>query len=192
MKYAAIVLALAAGAFAFPQEASASVTAAPSVVSASLRPEVSCALACDPKDVTCQAACLGVARPNSSQANANNECARKCDQGDGSKSATEEFAKCLAACAAQYFPSTQTAVVKFHPNCFVLEAWWLLERPIEANAWETGAANSNAPSGTGAQASGSPSGTAAGTTQSPGAASANGVKIAGAGLAGLAMALFAL
>jgi len=114
MKYSAALLALAAGVFALPQESGSSITSAP-VASASLTPQVSCALSCDPADVTCQAACLGIARPNSSQAVETNECAAKCDQGDGSPSATEKYAKCQQDCFASLFPSTQT-IAPFAPG----------------------------------------------------------------------------
>lgn len=106
MKYSVAILAFAAGVLALPQE-SASITSAPTA-SASLSPTISCIQNCDPADVTCQAACQGIARPNSSQAAATNECAAKCDQGDGSKADTDKFAKCQADCFASLFPSTQT------------------------------------------------------------------------------------
>jgi hypothetical protein len=66
-------------------------------------------LACDAGDVTCQAACLGNARPNASQAVATNECAANCDQGDGSTEASDAFGACQAACINSLFPSSQTA-----------------------------------------------------------------------------------
>src|SRR5262245_7468171 len=113
MKYSTALIALAAGALAMPQQ-SASITSAPTA-SVSLTPQMSCAAKCDAGDVTCQAACFGVARPNSSQAVETNECAAKCDQGDGSPEATEAYAKCQAACFASFFPSTQTNA-PFAPN----------------------------------------------------------------------------
>ena len=110
MKYSVTLLALAAVAFALPQEAS-SITSAP-VASASLDPYtaslMSCVSSCDAADVTCQAQCVGVARPNSSQVVETNECAAKCDQGDGSKQATDDYAKCQSDCFASLFPSSQT------------------------------------------------------------------------------------
>jgi hypothetical protein len=52
MKYA-VILSLALGAFAVPQNA-ATVTSAPAAPLASgLTPAVSCVLQCDPKDVNC-------------------------------------------------------------------------------------------------------------------------------------------
>ena len=106
MKYSIAILAFAAGVLAVPAD-TASITSAP-VASASLTPAVSCIQNCDAGDVTCQAACQGIARPNSSQAAATNECAAKCDQGDGSTSDTQAYAKCQADCFASLFPSTQT------------------------------------------------------------------------------------
>lgn len=106
MKYSVAILAFAAGVFAFPQD-SASITSAP-VPSASLTPAVSCVLDCAAGDVTCQAACMGNARPNSQQVVDTNECAAACDQGSGSKEDTEAYAKCQQDCFASLFPSSQT------------------------------------------------------------------------------------
>jgi len=108
MKYFAVVL-FAIGAFAHPQEAE--VTNAPVAPSypSGLTPAVSCAMACEAGDVTCQAQCMGNARPNASQAIATNECAAKCDQGDGSKAASDDFGRCIDACINSLFPSSQTA-----------------------------------------------------------------------------------
>jgi hypothetical protein len=52
---------------------------------------------------------LGIARPNSSQAVATNECAAKCDQGDGSAEDTQKFSDCVQSCISSLFPSSQTA-----------------------------------------------------------------------------------
>ena len=51
---------------------------------------------------------MGIARPNSSQAVETNECAAKCDQGDGSPDATQKFSDCVQGCIASLFPSSQT------------------------------------------------------------------------------------
>lgn len=57
----------------------------------------------------CQAACLGNARPNASQVIDTNNCAAKCDQGDGSAAAATAYAKCIDGCINSLFPSSQTA-----------------------------------------------------------------------------------
>jgi hypothetical protein len=110
MKYSAIILAFVAGAFAVPQ---ASITAAPAAPTApipsGLAPQVSCALACTPGDVMCQAACLGNARPNASQVVDTNKCAANCDQGDGSAQAAKDYGQCVDGCINSLFPSSQTA-----------------------------------------------------------------------------------
>ncbi|KAF2187855.1 hypothetical protein K469DRAFT_704817 [Zopfia rhizophila CBS 207.26] len=187
MKYAAIIISsLAAGAFAIPQ--ASSVTAAPSAASAALTPQQSCAVACPAGDVDCQAKCLGIAHPNSSQASETNECAAKCDQGDGSPAATEKFSQCVQGCIASFFPTSQTAGVPAAGS-----------NAPSAAASATGAAASaasgasRAASGTGAEATGtsSASGSAA-SASSTGAASSNNIQLTGAGIAGLFMALFAL
>lgn len=89
-------------------------TSAPSTqpaIPSGVSPAVSCALSCNAGDVNCQASCLGNARPNASQAIATNECAAKCDQGDGSTAASQAYAKCVDSCINSLFPSSQTAFV---------------------------------------------------------------------------------
>ncbi|KAF2808564.1 uncharacterized protein BDZ99DRAFT_359690, partial [Mytilinidion resinicola] len=107
MKYSAIILStLIAVAFARPN-ASATVTAAPSVVSG-LSPAQTCIAACKAGDVDCEAACVGAAHPNSSQVVDTTQCAMKCDQGDGSPAATQKYSACVQACIANHFPTSQT------------------------------------------------------------------------------------
>lgn len=187
MKYSTVLLSLAIGAFALPQEAS--VTSAPATTgTVELTPQQTCLATCDDSDVTCRAACLGVARPNSSQAVETNECAAKCDQGDGSPEQSQKFSDCVQACIYSLFPSTQTvggpAVASSAAG-------------TEASATgSTDPANSTgSPSGTGSEAtgtdaSGSPTGTGA-QASGTGAANANKAHLAGYGLAGL-LAVFAL
>lgn len=185
MKYAIAILALAVGVFALPQD-SASITSAP-VASPSLTPAVSCIHDCPAGDVTCQAACQGIARPNSSQAVETNECAAKCDQGDGSASDTKAYAACQQDCFAKYFPSSQT---NFGGAAgAVASVTSAVSGAVSSGA---SAARSVANSATSSGASsGSPTGSAAETSETAGSANANAVKIAGAGLAGL-LAIFAL
>jgi len=177
MKYSTIIISLIAGAIAAPQEASTITPAPASAASANLTPQQSCAVACPAGDVTCQAQCLGIARPNSSQVVETNECAAKCDQGDGTPEATDKYSKCVQGCISSYFPSSQTA------GAFV---------SVSQVASNAASATGSAASGTGAKPTGSStaSGSASSST-STGAASANNVGMAGAGLAGL-LALFAL
>lgn len=54
---------------------------------------------------------MGIARPNSSQAVETTECAAKCDQGDGTKEATEKYSDCVQSCIANLFPSSQTGAM---------------------------------------------------------------------------------
>lgn len=107
MKYST-VLAFAVGAFALPQDASITSAPAAAPIPTGLTSAVSCALACNAGDVMCQASCLGNARPNASQAIDTNECAAKCDQGDGSDEASNAYAKCVQSCIYSLFPSSQT------------------------------------------------------------------------------------
>jgi len=176
MKYSTVILALAAGVFAVPQ---ASITPAPSApIPSGVAPAVSCALACTPGDVMCQAACLGNARPNASQVIDTNNCAAKCDQGNGSPAAATAYAKCVDGCINSLFPSSQTA---FAPGAAQGAS------SVKAGASGTTAASAG-PTASGSQANASGSGA---TAQSTGAADINSARFAGAGLAGL-LAIFAL
>ncbi|KAK8181716.1 hypothetical protein HDK77DRAFT_454130 [Phyllosticta capitalensis] len=74
------------------------------LTSTSLSPTASCIAACDVGDVDCQAKCVGTAHPNSAQANQTTECAAKCNQGDGSPKAVQEYADCQQSCINSYFP----------------------------------------------------------------------------------------
>lgn len=193
MKYIAI-LALAVGALARPQDASSITSAPPTAASAALTPQVSCALACNPGDVTCQAACLGIARPNSSQVVETNECAAKCDQGDGSPAATEKFSQCVQACISSHFPSSQTAFGgpgNAAPSGAASSAGATgAVQSAASSAAASGA--SKAASATGSQATGSATSSTTASTSSPGAGNSVQVQAAGVGLAGLVFALFAL
>jgi len=171
-----ITTIIAAVASAAPQQASTSVTSAPSTT-VSLTPVQTCLAACTPGDVMCQAACVGVAHPNASQVDLTTQCAMKCDQGDGSPAATKKYAECQQACIASYFPTSQTVAAG-------------------PAGTATGAAASNSASATGSGATASRTGTATGSaasTSSTGAA-ANNVPVgaSAAGLVGIFMAIFAL
>lgn len=175
MKYTTAILALAVGAFAVPQ---ASITAAPAVsmpIPSGLSSAVSCALQCPAGDVNCQASCLGNARPNASQAIDTNNCASKCDQGDGSPEAAKAFASCVQGCIYSLFPSSQTAFGAGSGQAASSGA-----------AAASGSAKATASVSAGSSASGSGS-----TAQSTGGADANTARLASAGLAGL-LAIFAL
>ncbi|KAF3001427.1 hypothetical protein E8E13_007752 [Curvularia kusanoi] len=179
MKYTTALLAFAVGALA-----QSSITSAPATTAApSVSPQISCVQSCDPADVTCQASCLGIARPNSSQAVETTQCAEKCDQGDGSAEATQKYSDCVQSCIASLFPSSQTGAQI--PGAAASHA-----------ASGTGSSAAN-PTGSGATRSGSGSGSSPSQTGSGAAASASGAansisaRIGGAGLAGL-LAAFAL
>jgi len=183
MKYSAVLLC-AVGAFAIPQDASVTSAPASPPVASGLPGPVSCALACAAGDVTCQASCLGNARPNASQAIATNECAAKCDQGDGSTPAAQAYAKCVDACINSLFPSSQTADIPGAPAAAsgaASSGGAASATPAHASGHSSASAGATAASGSGSGAS----------PKSTGAADKNSVRIAGAGLAGL-MAVFAL
>ncbi|KAJ4987412.1 hypothetical protein SVAN01_07150 [Stagonosporopsis vannaccii] len=185
MKYTTALLAFAAGALA----QSSAVTDAPATTAApELSPSISCVQSCDPADVTCQASCLGIARPNSSQAVETTECAEKCDQGDGSAEDTQKYSDCVQSCIAQLFPSSQTGSLIPGAGAAASSA---ATGSNGASANPTATANAGA-SGSGASAgqTGSNSGSGA-APQSTGAANSISARVGGAGLAGL-LAVFAL
>ncbi|KAF2498440.1 hypothetical protein BU16DRAFT_524555 [Lophium mytilinum] len=182
MKYSAIILStLIACAFARPN-ASATVTAAPSVVSG-LSPAQTCIALCKAGDVDCEAACVGAAHPNSSQVVDTTQCAMKCDQGDGTPAATQKYSACVQACIASHFPTSQT----------IADA----AGTAVASASVTGSQASEATgkSTTGTKATGSATGTVTGAAASSSTGAANAHAQMGAGaasFAGLLMAIFAL
>ncbi|EMD94457.1 hypothetical protein COCC4DRAFT_75224 [Bipolaris maydis ATCC 48331] len=194
MKYSTVLL-FAIGASA---QSITSTSASSAPASTALSSAVQCAMACEAGDVNCQAACLGNARPNASQVIETNECAAKCDQGDGSPSATEAYSKCVDTCITDHFPSSQTAFVDSPAGAGAAAP---SDAPSSAAAG-TGA-NSATPTPTGSESSpsGSPSGSHSGSasgsagrpssTAAAGAADKTSVQFFGAGLAGL-LAVFAL
>lgn len=173
MKYFAI-LAFAVGAFALPQDASITSAPASAAVPTGLSPALSCLSVCSAGDVTCQAACLGNARPNASQVIETNECAAKCDQGDGSAEDSIAYGKCVDGCINSLFPSSQTAFGAGGGAAASSGA-----ASVTNSAQATASPGASATSGSGA------------SPQSTGAADMNSARIAGAGLAGL-LAIFAL
>ncbi|KAJ4325128.1 hypothetical protein N0V94_000842 [Neodidymelliopsis sp. IMI 364377] len=174
MKYSTALLAFAVGAFAQSSVTSAPTTTATPEVS----PQISCVYACEAGDVTCQASCLGAARANSSQAVETTECAEKCDQGDGSKEATDKYSQCVQSCIASFFPSSQTGA-----NVPGAAA-------SSAAASGTGAHSANPTASNGASGS-SVSQTGSAAPASTGSANSISARIGGAGMAGL-LAVFVL
>lgn len=74
-----------------------------------LTPQETCIAACAPSDVTCQAICVGVPHPGDTQMNDTTNCVASCDQGDGSKAATDAYTACRNACISSYIILTGTA-----------------------------------------------------------------------------------
>ncbi|KAF2203741.1 hypothetical protein GQ43DRAFT_438547 [Delitschia confertaspora ATCC 74209] len=186
MKYPAILLsALVSGVWAIPQ--ASSVTAAPSAVSVAMSPQQTCLARCDITDVNCKAQCIGGAHPNESQADETTQCARQCDQGSGTTEETDKYAACQQACIASHFPTSQTLGPAQASNA-------------PGKATVTGSAVSGASqtgtftaTGSSSQGSGTSSASASGTEAAKtGAANSNSVQMGAAGLAGLALAIFAL
>ncbi|OCK81241.1 hypothetical protein K432DRAFT_326701 [Lepidopterella palustris CBS 459.81] len=185
MKFSAIIIA---SLFSTVFAASSTITEAATTV-AGLTPAQTCLLSCSAGDVNCQAQCVGAAHPNSSQADQTNQCAGKCDQGDGSPAATEKYSQCVQACISSYFPTSQTVAAAVGSG-------------VASNAATISgtAAGSSGPSA-GASKTGtlvtSVTGTATGaaaTSSKTGAAAVNNVQLGAsvAGIAGFFMAIFAL
>lgn len=108
MRFTTIVLSGAFAAIAVAQSSAGSSNPSPV---ASLTPAQSstaaCLEECEAGDVDCQADCVHVPSVTEDQVNANTECSRECDQGDGSPEQTEAFGQCLAACVQKnYFISS--------------------------------------------------------------------------------------
>lgn len=61
-----------------------------------------CLAACAAGDVNCQAICVGVPHPSNSDMNSTTSCVAACDQGDGSKGATDAYASCRNNCISSY------------------------------------------------------------------------------------------
>jgi len=111
MKSAVVLLALAALASASlvaRVDSSSTISSTPTTTILSLSPTATCLAACKPGDVNCEAACVGAAHPNSSQASETNDCAAKCPQGNGTLSESNAYAQCLQACISSYYPTSQT------------------------------------------------------------------------------------
>ncbi|CZR67451.1 uncharacterized protein PAC_17350 [Phialocephala subalpina] len=182
MKTSTILLALAASVSAnvFHPRADTTSSLSPTTTTYSISPTASCLAACKAGDVTCQAACIGSAHPNSLQVNQTDDCVSKCDKGDGSTSANNAYASCLNGCISSYYPTSQTVSVG-GSSATSVEA---------GTTTGTGKATGTGTATTGTSATGTGSAAASSST---GAAANNGPFIASAGsLAGLFLAFFAL
>jgi len=112
MKTSAFILALATFALADvleERDSTTSTVSAGPTTTYSLSPQATCLAACNAGDVTCEAACVGAAHPNSVQVNQTDDCVANCPQGDGSKSASDNYSQCVSGCIASYYPTSQTA-----------------------------------------------------------------------------------
>lgn len=68
--------------------------------------QIACLDRCDSGDVDCQSHCITVPSPDKAQANATINCVGNCDQGDGSKAATDAYSKCVQSCIADNYYKT--------------------------------------------------------------------------------------
>jgi len=186
MKTSAIILALATfvlGDVVLERDTTPTTTAP--ATTESLSPELTCLAACSPGDVTCEAACVGAAHPNSAQVNQTDVCVANCPQGDGSQSESDIYAQCVAGCISSYYPTTQTVGPVSVGGQTTTAA---------AGATTSGAQTQTSATTTGSGSStGSASGAAATTTSSKNAGVNNAPYIASVGgFVGLFLAFFAL
>ncbi|KAI2466393.1 hypothetical protein F4781DRAFT_434462 [Annulohypoxylon bovei var. microspora] len=65
-----------------------------------------CLKACDLGDVTCQAACISVPSPDTTNVNKTTECVAACPQGNGTATDNLDYANCVNQCIAEYYYST--------------------------------------------------------------------------------------
>ncbi|KAA8896121.1 hypothetical protein FN846DRAFT_966224 [Sphaerosporella brunnea] len=103
MKFTTALVVFGLVAAAAAQSSGTASAAEPTVT---LSPEQKCLQSCSAGDVSCQSNCMGNPNPDASMVNATTACAAKCDQGDGSKAATEKYAACQQDCIKKYFFSS--------------------------------------------------------------------------------------
>jgi hypothetical protein len=82
---------------------------APATTTAPQSPTTSCLSACPYGDVNCQAICVGVPHPGEAQMGALTNCVAECDQGDGSKEASDKYGACRDACISSYIITSGSA-----------------------------------------------------------------------------------
>jgi hypothetical protein len=90
MKTTALLLALiglAPANLAPRADTKSTISIPPTTTSLSFNPTATCR----PGDVTCEAACVGAAQPNSSQVSETNNCVAKCPQGNGTQSSSDVY-----------------------------------------------------------------------------------------------------
>jgi len=192
-----IVLGLVSTVYA---TSSASETAAASGSTLTTAPAVSqtptaesrCLAACDPKNVTCRANCLGVPAPNSSMIGDTQACASACPQGSGSPQNALDYGKCLSSCITQHFQPATGA-----PNAAGAGSGGATATGTGAQATATGASSPSGSSGSGSNSGSSPSGssgtkTGAAASSSPSGSAGNKVTISFAGILGAIAAVLAL
>ncbi|KAB8233550.1 hypothetical protein ETB97_003648 [Aspergillus alliaceus] len=174
-------------------QSSSTTESAPSTT-VSLSPEQSCAKKCDASDLCCIAGCFKVPCPNGSQANDTNNCVAACPQGTGSPADTQRYANCQNECySSHFFPITATGA----PGASKTSASDSDATTTGKDSSSTGKGSSSTGSGSKSSQSGSSgtstsSGSAASGT--PNAASVAQLKlgVSAAGIAGLALGIWAL
>ena len=101
-----LLLALSLAALSLAQSTSTATQTQTAIVT--LTPAEQCIKGCDPSDVNCQAACVGVPHPGNAQMNDTTSCVAACDQGDGSAQASNAYAACRNACISSYIITSGT------------------------------------------------------------------------------------
>jgi len=101
-----LLLALSLAALSLAQSTSTATQTQTAIVT--LTPAEQCIKGCNPSDVNCQAACVGVPHPGNAQMNDTTSCVANCDQGDGSAQASNAYAACRNACISSYIITSGT------------------------------------------------------------------------------------
>jgi len=134
-------------------------------------------------DICCQANCVKVPCPNSSQVNATTECAARCPQGNGTAGDTAQYASCQSSCISSFFLTANSASTSSSGSAATNNA-----------ASTTGSVETTSATGSGSASSGASS-TASATgssSSSKGAADHLQLGVTSAGILGLVAMAFAL
>ncbi|KAE8371304.1 hypothetical protein BDV26DRAFT_276376 [Aspergillus bertholletiae] len=166
----------------------------------SLSPQQSCAKKCDSKDLCCIAGCFEVPCPNDSQANDTNSCVAACPQGSGTPADTDRYAACQSSCySSHFFPITGTANSGASKTSVSnSDATTTGSGKDSSSTGSSGSSNSNSNSDSSdskkATGTSTGSGAAASSTETTNAASVPQIQlgVSAAGIAGLALGIWAL
>ncbi|PKS11839.1 hypothetical protein jhhlp_001133 [Lomentospora prolificans] len=102
MRFTPVIVASIFAVAVSAQDATTSATT-PASTSGLTTEQQKCINACDANDVNCLAHCTPVPSPNEDNLNKLHDCVGKCDQGDGSESATVAYGNCVQECIVENY-----------------------------------------------------------------------------------------